>query len=277
MSVIVELVFTGIVAFVPLGGGKVAAVMPNGMPSHIPWIIVNKENRDPSLPFDVNNPPGGNGAWRLGAVQLSIDGAPPAVNKRTLVSPQGVASFRTIAPRATVKGDYLKPREVKAAHLKSLWFQLPEGRFSVKRPAKCYWDLKAENPSAIAVLRQTLAQEVVYEVTLPDSPSVTLIESDLVTGKLLRKRVLPVTGNRISIMIGNTEAGQVFPGKVKMASPDRHFKLYYRMLNGVPADASKWPIPFRVDESCDEDRAARLLDAQFLRVGGENCPPAFMY
>lgn len=280
MSVIVELVFTGIVAFVPLGNGRVAAVMPNDMPSHIPWIIVNKDRCDPACDFDYENAPGGNGAWRLGAVQLSIHGAPRVVAnaKGKLVSPSGVASLKKIEPGSKVKKEYLESSEGKSTPLKSMWFELPQGTFSVKRPTKCEWDLKAEKVNSKPVLRQKLAQEVVYEVKLPDSRSVTLVEKDLATGKLLRKRVLAVKGNRISIMIGHTPPDQIFPAGTQAASPDEHFKLYYRMLSGVPGSDSEWPIPFRVDPACREEEPAKILVAtEFFRVGGDNCPPAFMY
>lgn len=56
-KIVVDLVFTGIVAFVRLRNGNVAAVMPNAMHdtmhAHVPWIMVGKQNGSPALPFNL--------------------------------------------------------------------------------------------------------------------------------------------------------------------------------------------------------------------------------
>ena len=304
MSITVELIFTGIVGFIHLNNGTIAAVMPNAMHDpmhpHIPWVMVSKENRDPSREFDKVSSTGDKGAWKLNPVSLSIAtavsgpvrkvdegeyGETPGGNHEHSV--HWIASFRKIQPQAAVKPEYLQPGDEGSPPLpprKSLWFVLPAGSMRTGRSPKCVWDLKATSNSSVK-LRQALAQEVIDEVTIPDADSITLITRDLASGEV-RELKLPLNGKKsISITFGNTQEGDIFPSDPSIVDPDEHFQIYYRMLDGVSGDQNDWPIPHRADKNCREPKGESLrsriaqwfsITPESRRAGGGNCPPAMM-
>lgn len=309
MSVIVELIFTGIVAFVPLGQGEVAAVMPNAMHEvmhpHVPWMKVNQENVDPNPSF--NKQRGDEGAWLLRETELSIEGAASGMAEKEddgdygetphgthLTSVHWVASFPRIQPKATVKLAFLHAADgdlkKAASPLKSLWFKLPAGKFSTKRAPKCVWALKGTAAGQKAAVRQALAQEVAYEFTL-DTDSVVLNERDLYNETTRQVRLHPGADHHITITLGNTQIDDIFPQNRTLDDPDVHFRLYYKMLDGISGNEAYWSIPHRLDRNCAEPAPAmRASDSRrpgpmtnapdpidTKSLHGTNCPPAFMY
>jgi hypothetical protein len=204
--------------------------------------------------------------------------APTTSNATSL---RWVAKFNSILKTAPiVKPDYTKPTAATA-----LFFALPDGTLTSHGVDACVWRMKKRSEKW-ARSKHALAQEVVLRTEkLPamDSLEVTI------GGKTYKFNVRGLSEARI--LFGNTPADQMCPQNNPLEKVDAHFDLYYTMLDNAQfAKPEDHRLPHRSDTvECQTDygtealRKVRAVTPEpdipvwMFRIGGANCPPAFMY
>jgi hypothetical protein len=287
---IVEIVFTGICAFVETRNG-VAAIMPKDLMhmDHVTWMKVEDTDAlllpqgEVTITGTSQGPIEYSGPRTKANKPPTTKATPPTDDPRRSI--RWVAKFPAILKKANnvdvnVKDSYKNNDPSVVA----LYYVLPGGKMHSEQVEDCVWRIKKKK-EVLARSKHALAQEVVLETTVPDSNELTINVGSAspfsfdVTGK-----------TTVRVLFANTTTRDIDPPPNSGGeSVDEHFHLYYDMLDEPDYQATEdHRLPHR-SKSCVSTSANLFLPLyktltvptsppiKVLRAGGANCPPAFMF